>query len=60
MHKYDQQIFEFTQESNSNFPKNFVDNFRNLISLKLEEHFTILPEGQKKTSAEGLSPPQEL
>ena len=40
MQKYDQKIFAFPQQSNSNFLEFLVDNFFYLISHKLEKLFT--------------------
>ena len=41
MQKYDQKIFAFTQQSNSNFLEFLVEIFLNVISHKLEEIFTL-------------------
>ena len=40
MQNYDQKIFAFTQQSNSNFLEFLVEFFFNAISHKLDEFFT--------------------
>ena len=41
MLKYDQKIFAFPQQSKSNILECWFDNFKNLVSHKLEEFFLL-------------------